>query len=847
MIKILSCAFLLVAPAALAVKIRNQLPLPLLQNVRIIESNRQHSHIRSLQAECNLDQDRQLDASVLLDFYGEPHLLTPGETDDIGKAMMQTYNEIARCEQSQFRKVTDVTLVPVSFEDLGERLFSLEFTVTAECQGCSSTTTLLDYGDLNGRELDSCPCRGPTVFSFQVVFEQRLEKLIQDQKITNIDELDMLAELEEAPSCPAFSTFTMSDVVVAFFGCPLTLQQADLEILAKRFVETYNRINGLNSRLCDRFFREIMAATAVLPDDYTVDNFGRRGASGRQLEDDEFPIGGRSLQEDDSFVCPDYFEIRFDITARCRGCDVDTITLFDEEEDVNFFESFDDIVLAPSDALNGVVGDDDDDRDDDGGDEVEDDGGGDEAGDDGGGDEVGAGDGGEVQGDDEVGDDDDDGDTAIPVQGDADVGADDGGNDEVGDDDDDGDVTTPTQIPPSPPPETEEVGGGEVGDDDDDADAATPMPIPPSPPLEAEEVGGSEVGDDDDDADAAVTTPIPTPPSPPPSPSPKTEEVGGGEVGDDDDDGDTAATTPIPTPPSPPPSPSPKTEEVGGGEVGDDDDDGDAAATTPIPTPPSPKTEEVGGGEVGDDDDDGGVATPMPIPPSPQNPEEVGGGEVGDDDDDGQRALRGGHDSHGRQRFALPHRRRLQKSDCRCPIDPKYRAVTEKEMIDALDITLDFSTDTLPPLTVKDVIEIEDVDCDPNVDNFQTNVGVDFYSDSLDGVITNIIANTLAASFVRSYNSLAERFCDPLFRHVETAEVVSNAATPAQGDRTLQGQRIPIFNFNFNSNPIVTPNSTSSPPPLLSNFTFKFDFRFFFLGSCRGCPKGANLFVSIQG
>ena len=376
MIKMLWCILLLVAPAVVAVKIRNQQPLGLLQNVRVIESTTQQdssSSSRDLQAECNLDQDRQLGASIVLDFYGEPHLLSSGEQSLVGSTILETYNAITLCDTDtgQFREVTEVEIVSKPFQDLGERFFTLEYTVTGTCRGCNSTTTLLDYVLLDGRARDICPCRGPTAYSFQVLLEERLWNLIQGRNIINIESLEIGAELEDTPSCPAFSTFTTSDVVVEFFGCPVNLQQDDLDILADRFVKTYNRINGLNSRLCDRFFREIMSATAVLSDDYDVQNNGRAADVGRQMEDAnlKFPMGGRSLQEDGVFECPDYFEIRFDVTARCRGCDVDTITLFDEEEDVNFFESFDDIVLAPSDALNGVVGDDDDDGADDGADD----------------------------------------------------------------------------------------------------------------------------------------------------------------------------------------------------------------------------------------------------------------------------------------------------------------------------------------------------------------------------------------------------------------------------------------------------------------------------------------------
>ena len=183
-------------------------------------------------------------------------------------------------------------------------------------------------------------------------------------------------------------------------------------------------------------------------------------------------------------------------------------------------------------------------------------------------------------------------------------------------------------------------------------------------------------------------------------------------------------------------------------------------------------------------------------------------------------------DSLGGQPFAPTHRRRLQQSACRCPINPEYRAVTENEMIRAFNTTLDFSNDNLPTLSVQDVIEIENVPCDPNVQKFQTSIDLEFQSDSQDGVMTDEIANALAGNFIRSYNSLTERFCDPLFRRVETVEVTNKTATPVRRDRALQ---------------------TSDRHLRVSQFTFVFSFRFYFIGKCRGCPRGASLFgVSIH-
>jgi hypothetical protein len=72
-----------------------------------------------------------------------------------------------------------------------------------------------------------------------------------------------------------------------------------------------------------------------------------------------------------------------------------------------------------------------------------------------------------------------------------------------------------------------------------------------------------------------------------------------------------------------------------------------------------------------------------------------------------------------------------------------------------------------PIFLVEDVIEVEKVQCNPNIDSFQTVVDVSFDSDSDDGVITPELANTLTQTFIRSYNTLAERFCDPYFREVQ--------------------------------------------------------------------------------
>jgi hypothetical protein len=117
------------------------------------------------------------------------------------------------------------------------------------------------------------------------------------------------------------------------------------------------------------------------------------------------------------------------------------------------------------------------------------------------------------------------------------------------------------------------------------------------------------------------------------------------------------------------------------------------------------------------------------------------------------------------------HGRRVAQSNCRCPIDAKFRAVTEEEMINAFNATLLLFNDNLSDLSVEDVIEIEDVQCSADVNNFDTVINVEFLTE--DSVISDKIATTLKENLIRSYNSLSERFCDPFFRYLETADNTS--------------------------------------------------------------------------
>ena len=204
-----------------------------------------------------------------------------------------------------------------------------------------------------------------------------------------------------------------------------------------------------------------------------------------------------------------------------------------------------------------------------------------------------------------------------------------------------------------------------------------------------------------------------------------------------------------------------------------------------------------------------------------------------DDKDDRRVALR---------KLQLRHDKRQLLNECICPINPEYRAVTEEEMVDAYDSALDQLSD-LPPFSiekVKDVVEIERVECDTVKNNFGTFIDLSFATDSMDGMVADEILTKLSDNFLQSYNDLAERFCDPLFRKIENVQVVNITVTPVSRRELLPS------NFTLPSNSTFNLNFTSKFNPIVSNFTtnFLFNFRFFLVGICRGCPSDSLLFVS---
>ena len=119
-------------------------------------------------------------------------------------------------------------------------------------------------------------------------------------------------------------------------------------------------------------------------------------------------------------------------------------------------------------------------------------------------------------------------------------------------------------------------------------------------------------------------------------------------------------------------------------------------------------------------------------------------------------------------------------------------------------------------LIVVDLYEVLPVSCESDVETFDTIVDVDFEFESEDGVISQDAVDALVQSFLLSYNSLQDRYCDPFFREVAAAEVVNQTIVPTRRHRSLQ---------------------TRKPRSIVIKVKISF------VGTCRGCGTRTRLFV----
>jgi Fe-S cluster biogenesis protein NfuA len=150
-------------------------------------------------------------------------------------------------------------------------------------------------------------------------------------------------------------------------------------------------------------------------------------------------------------------------------------------------------------------------------------------------------------------------------------------------------------------------------------------------------------------------------------------------------------------------------------------------------------------------------------------------------------------------------------SECRCPLDPTFRAVTEYETTMAFNATIS----RLLPLIVVDLYQVLPVPCNLQVETFGTTVEVDFEFESVDGIISQGDRDALIQRFLLSYNALQGRYCDPYFREVATAQIVDQKVTPTIRNRSLR---------------------------IRQRAKFKVTIRIAVVGTCRGCGTNGQLF-----
>lgn len=185
-------------------------------------------------------------------------------------------------------------------------------------------------------------------------------------------------------------------------------------------------------------------------------------------------------------------------------------------------------------------------------------------------------------------------------------------------------------------------------------------------------------------------------------------------------------------------------------------------------------------------------------------------------------------------------RRRMQQTtDCRCPIEATYRGPLEQDFQAAFNRSALFlrNESLFEALDgVTEALEVEQVPCDSNQTEFVTAVELEALA--ITPNLTNATLATLENQFLSSYNNLAERFCDPLFRTVQGVKIVNasllNATETANqtqaptGTRRLQG--------GGNTNPSNTTNAANT------TVVFRYRFTYSISGRCRGCPRNERLF-----
>jgi hypothetical protein len=195
------------------------------------------------------------------------------------------------------------------------------------------------------------------------------------------------------------------------------------------------------------------------------------------------------------------------------------------------------------------------------------------------------------------------------------------------------------------------------------------------------------------------------------------------------------------------------------------------------------------------------------------------------DDVSGRRALAAAMSPFSYSGFASDQsaRRGLQTNataaspDCACPAgNPAFRAptTTEQQATANTEIAAFTQTGQLTAITsVQDVTSLVTVPCAPTISSFETTVTIQLNgaAGTLNFTADDLL--TIIGGFTETYNTIAEHYCDPFFRSIESTALVS----------VQQQRRLSTTSFSFLS--LVLKSK----------------------GSCRGCKSNTKLFDDTSG
>jgi hypothetical protein len=254
-----------------------------------------------------------IESFISVGVIGRPEQVNSDELSVLGTSLMEAYNQIATCFNGGSRLVWSAIFVPapnslVTLQSSPPRFtandgfntsFSLAFQLHGQCLSCQANATLFSDGarmlmrlagantEADGspdvkmqylstdirhmqrnadreptkyREVLSCQCDGPTIFSFTSTYQNKVQFFINQGWIKSIDSIVSVEQLQpvdcEQLSVNTFDTVVLIDVVLTN-DCLLDQFLQQLNLLGIGFAETYNTINSFGGLTCDPFFRTI--------------------------------------------------------------------------------------------------------------------------------------------------------------------------------------------------------------------------------------------------------------------------------------------------------------------------------------------------------------------------------------------------------------------------------------------------------------------------------------------------------------------------------------------------------------------------------------------------------------